>query len=174
MTEWISTKDKLPTGEQDWVVAVVREKDTGFVWIPRVMEYRKEINDWLFQNDLGWLSEERNSFLEVVAWTPLPEPYRAEMEPGVMATRIYVNVGQENYGPVAIEIPDREIISLMNRFYYIENRWPNMMQSYRRDAVAKADIDRIEYDKKVKQRVAENRAREKAEKEAREKIVCDY
>lgn len=70
---WIETKEKLPE-ESDWVIAVVREKYTDYIWIPHVMEYRKELDDWLFQGELGWISE--IFWLEVVAWCPLPEPYK--------------------------------------------------------------------------------------------------
>lgn len=78
---WISADDKLPSDcECDWVLAQIQETDTGYLWRPCVAEYRKYIDDWYTDaNELGWLKEANGPF-KVVAWMPLPKPYKAESE----------------------------------------------------------------------------------------------
>ena len=74
--EWISVKDRLPDNkEHDWVLAQVVE-DNGFMYIPKVMEYRQQKNDW-FEETYGWLSEHNGAFT-VTHWMPLPEPPKGE------------------------------------------------------------------------------------------------
>lgn len=73
MNEWISVKDRLPNNdEHDWVLAQVMEPATGFMPIPKVMEYRESNNDW-YEETMGWLSE-HNGVFAVTHWMPLPEP----------------------------------------------------------------------------------------------------
>jgi hypothetical protein len=70
--EWISVKDRLPDNKENgWVLAQVVE-DNGFMHIPKVMEYRQQINDW-FEETYGWLSEHNGAFT-VTHWMPLPQP----------------------------------------------------------------------------------------------------
>ena len=74
--EWISVKDRLPDNkEHDWVLAQVVE-DNGFMHIPKVMEYRKQRNDW-YEETYGWLSEHNGAFT-VTHWMPLPQPPKGE------------------------------------------------------------------------------------------------
>ena len=74
--EWISVDDRLPENdENDWVLAQVVE-DNGFMHIPKVMEYRQQINDW-FEETYGWLSE-HNGLFSVTHWMPLPNPPKGE------------------------------------------------------------------------------------------------
>ena len=70
--KWISVKDRLPdNSEYDWVLASVQESN-GYRWIPRVMEYRQNRDDW-YENQVGWLSS-HNGLFAVTHWMPLPEP----------------------------------------------------------------------------------------------------
>lgn len=75
-TKWISVKDRLPNNnEHDWVLAQVVE-DSGYMHIPKVMEYRQNRNDW-FEETYGWLSEHNGAFI-VTHWMPLPQPPKGE------------------------------------------------------------------------------------------------
>ena len=72
MSEWISVKDRLPdNSEHDWVLAQITE-DNGYMWIPKVMEYRERLGDWHCE-ELGWLKSHNGAFI-VTHWQPLPEP----------------------------------------------------------------------------------------------------
>lgn len=77
---WIPVSEKLPSDcNCDWVLAQIQE-DNGYLWIPQVMEYRKEKDDWLSEDEhLGWLKNHNGAF-KVVAWMPLPQPYKPESE----------------------------------------------------------------------------------------------
>lgn len=69
---WIPVSERLPDNkEHDWVLAQVVE-DNGFMHIPKVMEYRRQRNDW-YEETYGWLSEHNGAFT-VTHWMPLPEP----------------------------------------------------------------------------------------------------
>ncbi len=75
---WIPCSERLPENkEYDWVPAQIRE-DNGYMWIPKVMEYRETINDW-FCEEIGWLSEHNGAF-SVIAWQPLPEAYHEPLD----------------------------------------------------------------------------------------------
>ena len=70
--KWIPVTERLPkNNEHDWVLAQVVE-DNGFMHIPKVMEYREQLNDW-YEETYGWLSEHNGAFI-VTHWMPLPEP----------------------------------------------------------------------------------------------------
>lgn len=74
--EWIPVTERLPDNkEHDWVLAQVVE-DSGYMHIPKVMEYRKNRNDW-FEETYGWLSEHNGAFT-VTHWMPLPEPPKGD------------------------------------------------------------------------------------------------
>lgn len=79
-SKWIPCSKKLPSDcGCDWVLAQIQE-DNGYLWIPRVMEYRKSKDDWCgMDEDLGWLKNHNGAF-KVIAWMPLPEPYKGEQE----------------------------------------------------------------------------------------------
>lgn len=70
--KWIPVSERLPKDcEEDWVLVQIKEKDCGFLWIPRVGEER---------NGKWWLADDEKpleDMFEVVAWQPLPEPYKA-------------------------------------------------------------------------------------------------
>lgn len=69
--KWINVKDRLPdNSEYDWVLASVQESN-GYRWIPLVMEYRQNRDDW-YEDKVGWLSS-HNGLFAVTHWTPLPE-----------------------------------------------------------------------------------------------------
>ena len=70
---WIPVSERLPKDcEEDWVLVQIKEKDCGFLWIPRVGEERNG-KWWLTDDD-----EPLEDIFEVIAWQPLPEPYKAE------------------------------------------------------------------------------------------------
>lgn len=66
--KWIPCSEGLPEG---WVQVQVREKHTGHLWLPQVGE---------FLNGKWWLKWQlyplNDRLLEVIAWQPLPEPYK--------------------------------------------------------------------------------------------------
>ena len=73
---WIPVTERLPDNkEHDWVLAQVVE-DTGFMHIPKVVEYRQQKNDW-FEETYGWLSEHNGAFT-VTHWMPLPQPPKGD------------------------------------------------------------------------------------------------
>lgn len=75
---WIPVSERLPNNlEHDWVLAQVQE-DNGYMWIPKVMEYRESKDDWFYDGEYGgWLKEMHGDEYRVIAWQPLPEPYKA-------------------------------------------------------------------------------------------------
>lgn len=81
---WISVEDRLPE-EGDWYLAVFKEKDTGYITIPRVAGYNggynggKGKNIWQIIDEYGLIQGYRD-MLECVAWCELPEPYKPESE----------------------------------------------------------------------------------------------
>lgn len=78
--KWIPCSVERPkNSEHDWVLGQIREKDTGYLWIPKVVEYRENLDDW-YCDELGWLKQSpvANNRFEVVAWMPLPPLYNPE------------------------------------------------------------------------------------------------
>lgn len=73
MSEWIKVSERLPE-DHDWYLIVVKEKSTGYQYIPRVACHSHN-NDWDLIDtedaDKDWLDD-----LECIAWCPLPEPYK--------------------------------------------------------------------------------------------------
>ena len=72
---WIPVTERLPEDcEEDWVLVQIKEKDGGFLWIPRVGK------EW---NGKWWLTDDKKplkDMFQVVAWQPLPEPFTASEE----------------------------------------------------------------------------------------------
>ena len=72
---WIPVSERLPE-DHDWYVIVVKEKSTGYQYIPRIASHNHD-NCWSIIDtedaDKDWLDD-----LECVAWMPLPEPYKVE------------------------------------------------------------------------------------------------
>ena len=76
-SEWIPCSERLPdNAEHDWVLAQM-QGDDGFMCIPYVMEYRQSKDDWYLE-DAGWLKDVYSDAFKVIAWRPLPEPYKGE------------------------------------------------------------------------------------------------
>ena len=76
--KWIPVTEALPNNEEyDWVLGQIRETDSGYLWIPRQVEYREIKDDW-YEDSIGWLKENPDHAFEVIAWMPLPEPWRGE------------------------------------------------------------------------------------------------
>lgn len=75
LQEWIPTSERLPGAGQKCVLAQVVDKD-GFRWIPRVVEFVKDKNQW--RDEYGHNFDSYYPLSKVVAWMPLPEPYEGE------------------------------------------------------------------------------------------------
>ena len=73
--KWIPVREALPNS--DWVLGQIREKDSGYLWIPRQVEYRESRDDW-YEESIGWFKEDPDHVFEVIAWMPLPEVYRGK------------------------------------------------------------------------------------------------
>lgn len=68
---WIPCSERLPkSGVEDWVLVQIEETDSGFRWIPRIAELRRDM--W-YLIDTEYPLE--NTF-KVAAWQPLPAPYK--------------------------------------------------------------------------------------------------
>ena len=68
---WIPVAERLPNNKQDdWVLAQITENN-GYMWIPKVVEYREVKNDWYYE-ELGWLKDHKGLFA-VTHWMPLPK-----------------------------------------------------------------------------------------------------
>ena len=76
--KWIPVSEALPkNSEHDWVLGQIRETDCGYLWIPKVVEYRESSDDW-FEESIGWLKKNPDHAFEVIAWMPLPESYKGD------------------------------------------------------------------------------------------------
>lgn len=74
---WIPCSERTPKNEEDdWCLVQIQE-DNGYLWIPRTAEYRESKDDWHL-DDIGWLRERHDNAFKVVAWQPLPEPWKGE------------------------------------------------------------------------------------------------
>lgn len=70
---WIFCKDAMPADYgEDWVLVQVQDKMDGFLWIPRVGEFRKHTNSWWIQDHDIWNMADEPDF-EVIAWRTIPE-----------------------------------------------------------------------------------------------------
>ena len=77
--KWIPCKERKPKNtEHDWVLAQVMEKPNGYLYLPKVMEYRESKDDWYSDELWGWLKDNPDDMWEVVAWMPLPEKYEGD------------------------------------------------------------------------------------------------
>ena len=76
--KWIPVSEALPkNSEHDWVLGQIRETDSGYLWIPRQVEYRQITDDW-FEESIGWFKKNPDHAFEVIAWMPLPERWRGD------------------------------------------------------------------------------------------------
>lgn len=76
--KWIPVTEALPkNSEHDWVLGQIRETDSGYLWIPCQVEYRQIKDDW-YEESIGWMKENPDHAFEVIAWMPLPKPYRGD------------------------------------------------------------------------------------------------
>ena len=85
---WIPVSEKLPN-DRDWYLGIFKEPDTGWINpLPFICDYvgretkatTKEF--WILRGftDRDYKECDYYYNLECVAWMPLPEPYKAEME----------------------------------------------------------------------------------------------
>lgn len=79
--QWIPCSERKPNNDEyDWVLAQVQEDD-GFLWIPRVMEYRESKDDWYLDDENPcWLKECHGDKFKVIAWMPLPPVFEGNKE----------------------------------------------------------------------------------------------
>lgn len=69
---WIFCKDAMPADYgEDWVLIQIRERDNGYLWIPKIGEFRKRTNSWWIENEGVWNLAEYPEF-EVIAWHVIP------------------------------------------------------------------------------------------------------
>ena len=72
---WVPVDERKPDNKyDDWVIGQIREKDSGYLWIPSVVEYRESKDDWYVEG-IGWLKLNQDDAFEVIAWMPLPKKY---------------------------------------------------------------------------------------------------
>ena len=72
---WLPVDERNPDNKyDDWVIGQIREKSSGYLWIPSVVEYRKSKDDWYVEG-IGWLKSNPDDAFEVIAWMPLPKKY---------------------------------------------------------------------------------------------------
>lgn len=72
---WTPVTERLPKDcGEDWVLVQIKERDCGFLWIPRVGEERSG-KWWLIDDE-----EPLEDMFEVIAWQPLPEPFKESGE----------------------------------------------------------------------------------------------
>lgn len=76
-SKWIPVSERLPE-DHDWYLITVKEKYTGYIYIPRVASHLHG-NYWMLVDadtaPEGWINN-----LECIAWTLLPLPYEKENE----------------------------------------------------------------------------------------------
>lgn len=70
--KWISCSDNLPE-DNSWVICQIKENE-GTLWIPRILRYDKEKDDW-YDHKLGWIKQNSDDYLDVVAWMKCPDAY---------------------------------------------------------------------------------------------------
>lgn len=69
--KWIDCSRRKPKNSvDDYCLAQIQEIN-GYQWIPRVMEYREQLDDWR-DDELGFLKSHGGSFV-VTHWAKLPE-----------------------------------------------------------------------------------------------------
>ncbi len=75
VSRWIPVSERLRE-DHDWYVIVVKEKSTGYQYIPRIASHNHD-NCWTIIDtedaDKEWLDD-----LECIAWMPLPTPYEPQ------------------------------------------------------------------------------------------------
>lgn len=76
--EWIPVKENGPCPD-DWAIVQVMETDNGFLWLPKIGEYRHGKNKWriegIFESTNGWLEGDFEKDFKVIAWKRLPNKY---------------------------------------------------------------------------------------------------
>lgn len=83
-TQWIPVSERHPNNEngETRVLATIRRKYYKDCLATGVLEYNAFRCNWQVDGDDidGWLSDYFNSFYEVVAWMPLPDPWKGEID----------------------------------------------------------------------------------------------
>lgn len=70
--KWISVSERLPEKNGKYLAYIINKKDTNLQYIMTCEYYEGDLWNWFPDDDCA--SD------NVVAWMPLPEPYKAEME----------------------------------------------------------------------------------------------
>lgn len=74
--EWIPCSERLPS-EKEWTDSYIRNKKASEFFV--MIKGADRPTTLYLSRDYYWFDENRD-FYEVVAWMPLPEPYKAESE----------------------------------------------------------------------------------------------
>ena len=70
--KWIPVSERLPEKNGKYLAYIINKKDTNLQYIMTCEYYEGDLWNWFPDDDCA--SD------NVVAWMPLPEPYKAEME----------------------------------------------------------------------------------------------
>lgn len=84
-TKWIPVSERLPESDGDYFLfgKVVEDDDTENIFIGMYDACAEKFGYWedyYDRNTLGFLDSELIEYNKVIAWMPLPEPYKAESE----------------------------------------------------------------------------------------------